>query len=845
MRLDRHDLDALVAAAARPIPLLWPLSTAVAVNPLWDLRTRSFPEAVTVARQVLGIRGYPPASWLEAAFADGRITTEDLASALGRAAQQPDRVGGPADLDQLEPSGPASTVLERLDRRCGTARASQADAQVSRWCAAFASGLLSPPTAPSLPFAAGFYATWRADVTAGRLARHPGLARLVASLGPAPEGALVTALERLGVREERFVDELSGQLARQPGWAAHAKWRTFWAAPDERRPPLLLLDYLAVRLACDLALATAAGGASAARWPRARRVAGPPAPRAGMGPVAAATPSGAAPTDHRPPAPSLVGGDLGARLAALPPDAVAATWLEAYEHHYATGLLARLAATGPPEVARAPRAQVLCCIDTREEGLRRHLERDGRYETFGIAGFFGVPARVHTGDGRRTLDLFPVLVHPGLEVRQRPAGHPDGVAGTAGPSRPAPAAAAAAALEHAREHPVAAYPLAEAAGLALGPLAALRTGAPRAFAALRRHAARLDGPEVPTVHDLDGPGAPSDEDQATLVAAALGSVGLTACFAPLVVLCGHGSTSENNPFASALDCGACGAQRGGTSARLVAAILNRPPIRSLLVERGIVVPDDTLFVAAEHDTTTDSVVLFPPERRIPTPAQARRLAELGADLAAAGAALAAERSATLAQSGRRRHGSPGRLVAARAIDWSEVQPEWGLARCAALVVAPRRLTAGLDLERRVFLHSYDGATDRDGQVLEAILSGPMVVAHWISAAYYFSTVDPDRLGAGDKAAHNVVGGDVGVYEGLGGDLRIGLPRQAVLGDDRARHEPMRLLVVVDAPRHRLDDIIARTPVVAELVDGRWVHLVARDHGAFWRRAGPGRWCPAQ
>ena len=180
--------------------------------------------------------------------------------------------------------------------------------------------------------------------------------------------------------------------------------------------------------------------------------------------------------------------------------------------------------------------------------------------------------------------------------------------------------------------------------------------------------------------------------------------------------------------------------------------------------------------------------------------------------------------------------------AGRAADWAQVRPEWGLARNAAFIVAPRSVSAGVNLDSRCFLHSYDATTDPEGVALETILTAPMVVAHWINAQYYFSTVDPDILSAGDKTVHNIVAG-VGVVQGTGGDLRVGLPLQSLYDGDRAYHEPMRLLVVVEAPQAVLEAVIARNPVLQHLFDGHWVQLAARENGHDnWkiRRAG-GTW----
>ena len=160
-------------------------------------------------------------------------------------------------------------------------------------------------------------------------------------------------------------------------------------------------------------------------------------------------------------------------------------------------------------------------------------------------------------------------------------------------------------------------------------------------------------------------------------------------------------------------------------------------------------------------------------------------------------------------------------MAGRSLDWAQVYPEWGLAGNAAFIVAPREISRGVDLQRRVFLHSYDADVDTDGSALETILTAPLVVAQWINCQYYFSTVCPQVFGAGTKTIHNVVG-TVGVIAGHTGDLQLGLPWQSVCDGERLLHEPMRLLAAVQAPLARIDTIIGSNPILQQLFGNDWV-----------------------
>ncbi len=529
--------------------------------------------------------------------------------------------------------------------------------------------------------------------------------------------------------------------------------------------------------------------------------------------------------------------------AAPPAPDAAPIWLEAWEETWREGLAARLAGSGPAP-RTAPLAQLVFCIDVRSEVLRRHLERRGPWETLGFAGFFAAAIAVRPFGAEAAHAACPVLLEPRQVVPEgaAPGAEAAGEKRLAGLARLGQAKAGLRAL---KDSVAGAFGFVEAAGAGFGAAMVARTVAPRGFAAVAGRLAARVAPPAPTAPRLalacdDGGAEPtglSPAEQLSIAEAALRIMGLTSGFAKLVVLCGHGGRAVNNPFAAGLDCGACAGHRGGPNARIVAAILNDPAVRQGLAARGIAIPADTVFLGAEHDTTTDALEILDPP---PGGAQAAILARLRGDLAAAQRGAAAERMARL----------PGASIAdpvaeaeRRGADWAETRPEWALARNAGFIVADRGFTQGLDLEGRCFLHSYDWRADADGTALEVILTAPMVVAEWINTQYYFSTVDNSVFGAGSKVTHSVVGA-VGVMQGNGSDLMTGLPAQSVFrADGEAYHEPLRLMTVVRAPRARVEAIIARQKILRTLFANGWVALLVADPetGAFWRRNRDGSW----
>ncbi len=787
-------LRAQVATAAHAIVSAWPLDSFIAVNPLAGRESHPFDTATTPHAATAR-----PVSAYLADLQRGRITIADLEEALleriPELADQDLPIGGTtvsaASVAALDMQ---LVAVDQAPAPVSVSTLSWVDEYLAVWVATY---LCPDPVWPMPHRSDGFYQAWHALARLGpSLPRR--VRRTLTTFPQHPDTALARALERLNITAADIPDVLRTELEHLPGWVGHIKWRA------EHVGDIDLVSYLAVRFTLRAALglsptadqtaqAEQATQTSAQFWVRAEHVAG-------------------ALTHSRPNREDIAA--VARMLATHPITHHRHTWQKAYELNYRTTLLSQLRGTGAaPE---CPKVQVVMCIDPRSEGLRRHLEHDPTVETFGFAGFFGVPIRFARYQARGAINSLPALLSARHHITERPARQEQARKFIeAGKFRDA--------LQHAvhTADSITATPFAfaETAGWFYGAASILRTLSPRGHARLSR---ALTPSPRDVVSEVTIGDAFTLQERAAMAETAVRMMGMTQ-FAPLVVLTGHGSESENNLYQSALDCGACGGNPGRANARAAAAVFNDPEVRVLLTDRGIPIPAGTFFVAAEHNTVTDLITLLDrhliPENHSSLSRQFETLQRTAADQ------LVTERATDLPGASPRL--SPARLRG-RGYDWAEVYPELGLAGNAAMIIGPRTMTRGVDLGRRVFLHSYLTQLDPTGTALETIMTAPLVVAQWINHQYYFSALNPDTLGAGTKTVHNAIG-TLGVISGHSGDLRRGLPWQSVGLGKKLFHEPMRLTVIVEAPLARIGDIISRNQVLRDLFDNDWVTLTAREH----------------
>lgn len=775
---------------------------------------------------------------------------------------------------------PKRTVSDWLESLSESTIVESINEQMIKWTAAFVDeGMAGWP----MPLRRqGFYKCWRElaqkDLS-GRFLGIKDFRQKLSDLPDLPEEAVSLSLNRLQVPPPRRTEYLSRHLAHLPGWAGFIRW--LGENPEYRsqaRHPIDPVQYLAARLFYEVELSDNL----------CRRTWGIPA----------TLPALESYWGHRldeyqallgrdtPPADAQVNIqcrdawrlfrlaqflELTPReIEGLPSSSVRTllgwldefpeghhgpVWLEAYEDHYRDRVLTQLInhrqRSTEPKAEVRPRAQLVFCIDVRSEPFRRHVEQHGPYETYGFAGFFGVPISHQAFDTAERVPLCPVLLTPKHAVNETPR---------LDQREPLEAYASGTRwrrlgdqlFHDLKQNPLGSLMLIDAMGFFFSVGLAGKTLVQQPYesakGALQRWFARPVATHIPvrnTPSESNGTaGQHGDngstsvpliqgftiQEQATFVENGLRTMGLTRNLGRFVVLCGHGSVSENNPYFGALHCGACGGRHGDPNARVFAEMANNPEVRRLLHDRGFVIPEDTWFLAAKHVTTTDRV-LFYDLTDVPE-SHEEDLRAMRADLEKAGAHQARDRCGYLPRSPRGLSPEKAyRHVVTRSMDWANVRPEWGLSGNAGFLVGRRRLTKGLDLTGRVFLHSYDPEADTEGQILEKIMTAPLIVGEWISMEHYFSAVDPWSYGSGSKVIHNVVGG-VGLMLGSQSDLQTGLPLQTVNDGAKHFHEPMRLLTIIEAPVGRITPIIQKHSLLQHLFHNQWVNLVALEPDTF-------------
>jgi len=844
----------LVKSASRVIAPLGPISIFAARNPWMGLEEQSFDQVARWLKAICDVDIYPNVAILQDAKNRGDIDPNylekklqhwldsqptdlprDVVEKFCRAALQLDDLPSsllvaPELMDLAKKLSnqklhffekpPMRTLSFRLEQQKGVKVAHELDHHVIKWCKLF---LDESQAAWSLPNRKeGFYRAWRRLVQYDPALSH-SQRKTLKNCPQEANDALVEALSALGIPQSQIASYLEAHLLALPGWAGMMLWRSQQSIEENS----LLTEYLAVRISMEWALIKPylplTEQKSEDTW--------------GLVPLMAAW---------------VHWGDLSindwSKLSSAEQNARLALayrfddllrrrlWLEAWEQTYEDRLKEKIISSKQvvSNEVKSVLAQFAFCIDTRSELFRRALEKEGPFATYGIAGFFGLPIETLELGSKRSHSSLPVILEPQCKVKE--------VASEFESKQYQQRLQAVNSLKHAfqtmKQNLLTSLILPEVSGPWLSIQMLGRSLFPRkagrVFHQIRQAWLRKPSTELSldlVQSETELPVGFSEEEKVHYVRQALKMMGLTNHFAPLVVICGHGSHSTNNPYASSLDCGACGGASGSFNARVLATLCNLPEVRKTLANEGITIPEETVFVAAEHITTVNELRWV----YVPKLSNAAQYAfdRIRDTLPKVTDRVNEEQLSKLPNLALRFEKTKTEMQRF-AEDWSEIRPEWGLARNASFIIGDRRLTQECNLDGRTFLHNYDWQKDRDGTMLANIISGPATVAQWINLQYYASTVAPHYYGSGNKATQTVTAG-LGVMQGNASDLLTGLPWQSVMKTDQEfYHAPLRLLVLVEAPHEYVERLLNHDHSFRQKVQNGWIRLATIDPEGYWQ-----------
>ncbi len=456
--------------------------------------------------------------------------------------------------------------------------------------------------------------------------------------------------------------------------------------------------------------------------------------------------------------------------------------------------------------------QALFCIDERECSIRSHIEAiDMDSETFGCPGFFGVEFYFQAENAKFYDKLCPAPVTPQYLIKEF-------------------------GVDEKRKHDL--FYTAQSHHLIAGYFSALTFGFWAVFRLIKNLFKPQMGPAISNAFaHMNAQGKLTIENKnikdrenglqigftvhemAARVEGVLNGIGLIDNFAPVVYVVAHGSSSANNPHHGAHDCGACSGRPGSVNSRVFAAFANHVEVRKLLNEKGIIIPKETQFIGALHDTAADEIEYYDLDilNEINRIQHQKNIDvfENALDL------NAKERSRRFASINTKSEIKKIRkAIKERSVSLFEPRPELGHGTNTLCIVGNRAMTKGIFLDRRAFLNSYNYKHDLDGKYLAGVMKPLGPVCGGINLEYYFSRVDNHKLGAGTKLPHNVVG-LFGVANSSDGDLRPGLPWQMI-----EVHDPLRLMIIVEHFPEIVLKTIKSDKAMYEWYNNEWVHLIA-------------------
>ncbi|KGX84610.1 DUF2309 domain-containing protein [Pontibacillus marinus] len=849
------DIDVLIESASRVIAPLWPISTFAARNPWMGLEKQSFEQVAGWFKDILDVDLYPSASMILSAKSRGEIHEDFVNMRLQRWLDShsfniPRNVAerfchAALKLDPLPSSLLSSHELEKsveefsglnmgsiessfmqpisshLEDRNGERLVNILDHHCIKWCKLYLDGSQAGWTMPNRQ--EGFYHTWQ------RLIQYdPALNKQqrknLKDWPQDPHMALKEALAKLEIPRSKIQPYLEAHLLSLPGWAG----MMLWHSEQSRHEHELLTEYLAVRISMEYTIIKPHLPLTNQRSEK----------KVSITPLLASWIHwGGLTIEEWSQMSSTKKYEYLSFAHSFDDKVRRKIWLEAWEQTHADQLSQKIASKQhEANGEKSSLAQLAFCIDVRSEPFRRQLEKEGSIETIGIAGFFGLPIATSELGSHHCHSSLPVILKPQRKIKE--IVDDDGVFSKYQQRKQA-VSSLSYTFKTMKQNVLASLLLPEVSGPWLTLQMVTRSFVPKRADRFIRNLREtwLRKPETKlTLNHVHNTGEEipigfSEEEKVYYARQALKMMGLIKDFAPLVVICGHGSQSTNNPYASSLDCGACGGESGGFNARVLAALCNLPEVREGLSSEGIEIPVDTVFVAAEHKTTVDELHwLYVPEL---SEAAQEAFDHIEAIMPKVSQNANAERLAQLPNF-QSKLKNPQTEAHRFAEDWSEVRPEWGLAGNAAFIIGQRELTQNCDLEGRAFLHNYDWKQDENGDLLANIIAGPGTVAQWINLQYYASTVAPHYYGSGNKATQTVTAG-LGVMQGNGSDLLAGLPWQSVMqSDHETYHSPLRLLVVIHAPSQYVKRLLNNDSAFREKVKNGWVRLASVDPEGRWK-----------